>query len=160
MLSHDTIVGDGDPAVAAPRQRLGHQAEHAHAVGLSVVDVVAALGDGQRDDPGARRGEQFDHRLGVVGRVAVVDDRADHPGVAAAVGVLQQQRVQPVLGGQHVGHLAVGRHDADTADAPVVGEPLLQQAVDVHRLMRAVKAADAEMHYADADLVTVVAWLG
>ena len=98
-------------------------------------------------------------RLGIVGRVAVVDDRADHPGVAAAVGILQQQRVQPVLGGHHVGHLAVGRHDADAADAPVLGEPHLQQAVDVHRLVRTVKAADSEMHYADADFVAVVARL-
>ena len=91
----------------------------ARSPGSMVVDVVAALGDGQRDDPGARRGQQFDHRLGIVGGVAVVDDRPDHPRVAAAVGVLEQQRVQAVLGGQHLGHLAVGRHDADAADAPV-----------------------------------------
>ena len=147
-----------DAAVAPPRQRLGHQAEHVDAL-TEVVDVVAALGDRQRDDPGARRGQQFDHRLGIVGRVAVVDDRADHPGVAGAVGVLEQQGVQAVLRGHHVGHLAVGGHDADPADAPVFGEAHLQEAVDVHRLVRAVEAADAEMHYADADLVAVVARL-
>ena len=94
--------------------------------------------------------------FGIVGRVAIVDDRSDHPRVAGAVGFLEQQRVQPVLGGHHLGHLAVGRHHADPADAPVFGESHLQQAVDVHRLMRAVEAADPEMHYADADLVAVI----
>ena len=36
----------------------------------------------------------------------------------------------------------------------------LEQAVDVHRLVRAVEAADAEMHDADTDLVAVIARLG
>ena len=98
----------------------------------------------------------FDRRLRVVGRVAVVDDRADHPRVAAAVGVLQDQRVETVLGVEDVAHLAVGGHHADAADAPFVREALLQQPVDVHGLMRAVEVTDADMHDADAELVAVV----
>ena len=77
-----------------------------------------------------------------------------------AVGILQQQRVHPVLGGHHLGHLAVGGHDADAADAPLGGLALFQQSVDVHRLVCAVKATYAEMHYADADFIAVVAGLG
>ena len=89
----DVVAGHdrrrGYPAVTPSRQCLGHQAEHVHLAGPDGVavqiDVVAALGDGQRNDPGARGGQQFDDGLGVVGRVLVVDDRADHPGVAAPV---------------------------------------------------------------------------
>ena len=40
-----------------------------------------------------------------------------------------------------------------------LGQAHLQQSVDVHRLVRAVEAADPEMHYADTDLVAVVARL-
>ena len=35
--------------------------------------------------------------------------------------------------------------DADAADSPVVGQPGVHQSVEIHRLMRTVKAADAEM---------------
>ena len=138
-----------DPAVAASREGLGDQTEHAHVAGLDALDVVAALGDGQRDDAGGRCGQQLDHRLGVVGRISVVDDRPDHPRVSGAVGILQDQGVQPVLGVEDVLHLAIGRHDADPADAPLACDALLQQLVDVHRLMSAMEAADPEMHDAE-----------
>src|SRR5262249_17315284 len=61
--------------------------------------------------------------------------------------------------GHHIGHLAVGGQHADPADAPPLGQPRLQQPVDVHRLVCAVKAPDPEMHYADTDLVAVIARL-
>ena len=79
MLSHDTIVGDGRPRSRRRASASVDQAEDAVAVRALSIDVVAALGDRQRDDPGARRGEQFDDGLAVVGRIAVVDDRADDP---------------------------------------------------------------------------------
>ena len=103
-----------DLALAPAPQRLGHEPEHRlrRPVRLEVrrhggvvldelagrvVEVVAALGDGQRDDPRLRRGELLEHRLGVVGRVQVLDERADRPRVARAVGVLDDQRVEAVL---------------------------------------------------------------
>ena len=71
-------------------------------------------------------------------------------------GFISDQRVEAVLGGHDVGHLAVAGQHADAADAPLLGLARLEQPVDVHRLVRAVEAADAEMHYADADLAAVV----
>jgi hypothetical protein len=68
---------------------------------------------------------------------------------AGAGGLLQQQRVPAVLGGHHLGHPAVGGHHPDTADTPVAGQAHLQQPVDIHRLVCAVKAADTEMHDPD-----------
>ena len=95
--------------------------------------------------------------FGVVRRVAVVDDRPDDARVAAAVGVFEDQRVETVLGVQHVVHPAVDGQHADAADAPLVGaSPVVQQPVDVHRLMRTVESADPEMHDADADFIAVV----
>ena len=77
-----------------------------------------------------------------------------------AVGVFDDQGVEPVLRGHHVGHLAVAGQHADSADGPVLGGPAVEQAVDVHRLVRPVEPADAEMHDADTDLASVVARLG
>ncbi len=142
-----------DAAVAAPGQRVGDQAED----GPTVPDLVAALGDGHRDDAGGRGGQQLDRGLRIVGSVAVVDDRADHPRIPAAVGVFEDQRVQPVLGAQHVSHAAVGRHHSDPADAPLPRQTPLQQPVDVHGLMRPMKPTDTDMRDADPDAVTVVA---
>ena len=159
MLSHETIVGDASPRSRRRARASATRPNTLHLAGIDVLDVVAALGDGQRDDPGGRRGQQFDDGLGVVGGVAVVDDRPDHARVAAAVGVLEHQRVQPVLGVHDLVHLAVGGHDADAADAPLAGAALLQQPVDVHGLVRTVEAADPEMHDADADFVAVVVGL-
>src|ERR1700720_2604375 len=80
-----------EPAIPPPPGGAGNPPPAGRAgIPTKVVDVVATFGDGQRDDPGARRGEQFDDCLCVVGRVAVVDDRSDHPCLAAAVRVLQQ----------------------------------------------------------------------
>ena len=121
-----------------------------------VVEVVAALGDGQRDDPRLRRGELLEHRLGVVGRVQVLDQRADRPRVPRAVGVLDDQRVAAVLLAQDVAHLRVGLHHADPADAPVERLALVHEAVVVHRHVRAMEAADAEVHHPGRHVVARV----
>jgi hypothetical protein len=105
-------------------QRVCDQPEHA--VWTRPLDVVAALGDGQRDDVGAWRGHQFDDAFAVVGGVAVVHDRSDDPGVAVVVGMLGDQCVQPVLCGHHIGHLAVRGQYANAADAPLLGGPRLE----------------------------------
>jgi len=110
------------------------------------VHVVAALGDGHRDDPHRRVGHPLEHGLGVVRREEVVHERADHPGLVRAVRVLEDERVEAVLGGHDVGHPPVARQDADAADAPVEGLAVLHEAVEVHRLVGPVEAADAEVH--------------
>ena len=162
-----------DLALAPPPQRLGHEPEHRlrRPVRLEVrhhrrvvldelagrvVEVVAALGHGQRHDPRLRRGELLEHRLGVVGRVQVLDDRADRPRVPRAVGVLDDQRVAAVLLAQDVAHLRVGLHHADPADAPVERLALVHEAVVVHRHVRAVEAADAEVHHPGRHVVARV----
>src|SRR6195952_5214645 len=76
------------------------------------------------------------------------------------VGVFQHQAVKLILGVHDVGHLAVRRQDADTADSPVLCGARVQEPVDVHRLMSSVEAANSEMHYADFDLVPVIGRLG
>ena len=62
-----------------------------------LVDEVAALGDGQRHDAGARVGQPVDDGLRVVGREEQLDDAADDPRLAVAVGVLDDEGVEPVL---------------------------------------------------------------
>ncbi len=140
----------GDSLVTTPGERLGDQRERG-TVGIA----VAAFGDGQRNDPGRRRSQHLQRRLRIVGSITVIDDRPDHLGVPGAVGVLQDQRVQPVLVGEDVAHGPVGGHHADAADAPFLRQSLLQQQVDVGGLVRAVEVAGADMRDADAD-----AWRG
>jgi hypothetical protein len=89
--------------------------------------------------------------------ISSIDDRADHPRVARAVGVFEDQRVQAVLGAQNVSHSAVGRHHPDPADAPFPRRTALEQSVDVHRLVGPMKPTDAEMRDADPDAAAVIA---
>ena len=72
-----------------------------------VVDVVAALGDGQRHDAGGRGGHDLQNAVAVVGGEAVVVDGADDGRLAAAVAVLEGQGVEVVLGRQRVAHARV-----------------------------------------------------
>ncbi|GJO03294.1 hypothetical protein NJB18091_39550 [Mycobacterium marinum] len=61
-----------------------------------------------------------------------------------------------VLAAQRIAHPLITRQYADTADAPVACEPGVEQPVKIHRLVRAVEAANAEMRNADADLAAVI----
>jgi hypothetical protein len=91
MLSQDITVNGARPSAA---QCLDHQAEHragravAAQVGRDaglvgdelagdVVEVVAALGDGQADDPGVRVRHLLDDGVGGVDGEQVLDDAAD-----------------------------------------------------------------------------------
>jgi hypothetical protein len=135
--------------------------EHVGVVGVElpgdVVDVVAALGHGQRHDPGGLGGHLLDHRLRVVGRQQVLRDRADDARLVGAVAVLEHQRVQAVLGVEDLLHPPVERHDADAADRPVERFTLVHQTVVVHRLVRAVEPADTDVHDADGEAAAVIA---
>ena len=90
--------------VAEGRRRLarvlgvvdGPGAEGAELAG-GIVNVVAALGDRQRDDPGGRRAQEGQDDLGVVGGEEVVVDRADDRWIAQPTGMLEHQGVEVVL---------------------------------------------------------------
>jgi hypothetical protein len=135
MLSQDMTVNGGMPARrrrsrasttypntvegVAPGLQVG---DHPGVVGDEfaggLVEVVAALGDGQGDDAGLGPGQRFEDALRIVGGVEVVDDRADHPGFEGAVRVFGDEGVLAVLRVERVGHGLVAGHDADAADAP------------------------------------------
>jgi hypothetical protein len=66
------------------------------------------------------------------------------------------QGVETVLSSQCVAHPDVGRLQADTADAPVQRRAAVHQRVEVHRLVRAVEIADADVHDSGADVASVV----
>lgn len=81
--------------------------------------------------------------------------RADHPRHGAAVGVDGEQRVQAILGGQHVADRRVRRQHADPADAPVTIAGG-QHVVQVDGLVGPVERADPEVHDAHPHPVPVV----
>ena len=171
VAAHD---GEGDGAgVAAPAQGLDDVAEGggglagvggvaAGALGVGaegaggVVDVVAALGDGQRHDAGGRGGHDLQDAVAVVGGEAVVVDGADDGRLAAAVAVLEGQGVEVVLGRQRIAHARVAGQQADAADAPVQGPAVAHEAVDVHGLVGAVEAAHPHVDDAGGDGGAVV----
>jgi hypothetical protein len=103
---------------------------------------------------------QLDHLVWIVWCIMEVDDGADDAWLAGAVGILDDQRVQAILAHQRVAHPLVTRHHPDPADSPVEADAVVQQPIDVHRLMSAVKTADPEMHDPDADLAAVVVRYG
>ena len=90
--------------VAEGRRRLagvggvvdGPGAEGAELAG-GVVDVVAALGDRQRDDPGGWRAQEGQDRLRVVGGETVVVNGANDRRIAQPTGMLEHQGVEVVL---------------------------------------------------------------
>jgi hypothetical protein len=176
-VAADVVAGQdaegGDAPVTAASECLGHQAEHGARHGSRPqvgqhrrigrvelagdrVEVVAALGDGERHDPGGRRGHLLDHGLRIIGREQVLHDRPDYPGLPGAVPVPQDQGVQAVLSGQRVAHPGVRRLHPDAADAPVHRRAAIHQRVDVHGLVRAVETADADVHDPGRDLAAVV----
>ena len=120
------------------------------------MDVVSALGDGEGDDLGGRVGDLGDDGVGVVGGVKVVDDGSDDADLLGAVEMALEQRVQAILGPQHVAHSLLGRHHPDAADAPILGLARSHQSVEVHGFVSTVKASDAEVHDSGGDGRAVV----
>ena len=175
MLSQDITVNAGVPASRRRRSAAAMKPNVVRGGAARVLEVVldvlvavvelaghrvhavAALGDGQRHDPGARVGHPRDHGLRVVRGEQVVGDRADHPRLQLAVRVLDHERVEAVLGLHHLVHPPVERQHADPADRPVQRLPGVHQGVEVHRLVRPVEPADPEVHDARAQGRAVVA---
>ena len=118
-----------------------------------VVDVVAALGDRQRDDPCGRCAQEGQDRLRVVGGEEVVVDRADDRRVAQPAGVLADEGVEVVLTRQCVAHPRVPGQQPDAADPPVQAGGLrggapgasAHETVEAGGLVGAVKAAHADV---------------
>mmetsp|Transcript_40588 Transcript_40588/g.131339 ORF Transcript_40588/g.131339 Transcript_40588/m.131339 type:complete len:557 (-) Transcript_40588:288-1958(-) len=112
--------------------------------------VVALLSDGERHDPHARAAEPRQRSLGVGGHEDELEDRADDARRGGRV-ASQQERVQPVLLGEHLRHLFVPRHQADADDAPPLRRLhlsrvlLRQQHVRHVRQVRAVEASDSDV---------------
>ena len=120
-----------------------------------VVDAVAALGDRQRDDARGRVGEALEDRGGVVRRVQVLEDRADHPRLAACRRDACDERVEVVLRGEDVAHPPVPE-DADAADGPVARASPRSISLREHRLVGAMESADAEVHDACGQPTAIV----
>jgi hypothetical protein len=143
-----------DAARASPRQGLGDKAEHRarRAVAAEVVahvrvvgdesvrlriDVIAALGDGQRNDAQVRAGQQREHLVRLVRPEQVVDLGADHAHAGFALRRRDGERIQvilrAVLRGLLPAPLAAAQADAD--DAPVLLARPGETAVDVEGSM-------------------------
>ena len=72
-------------------------------------EVVSALGDGERHDSGGRVGELVDHRCRVVGCEQILGDGADNRGLHGPVGMLESQRIEPILRYQRIPHVHITR---------------------------------------------------
>ena len=131
-----------------------------HDVGMRFVErggrrivAVALLGDGQRDDLHGRIAQAPQQRFRVFGRDQRLLERADHLQ-PLALGAAHRQRVEIVLRLERVAHRGRAQARADDAPAHVAGG---ERGLGVHRLMRALERADAEMHDAGRDRGAVVA---
>ena len=111
-------------------------------------DVVAALGDGQRDDASARLGERVHERRDIV-RPDKIDHRTGDADMRRLRLLLDDCR-QPVLFLKLLTDRDVRIAHPRPDDRPVVIAPGVEQIVEIDRLMRAVKVADANMNDAGA----------
>jgi hypothetical protein len=127
------------------RERLDEEAEgRRRPAGRGVRDdPVAVARDRQRDQARARIGQRRQHRAALLGREQVAAQRADDAR-AVAVRAARDHRVEPVLRGQVAAELRAVQPDSD--QAPGAGHALLRELVEVHRLVRAVERADADVH--------------
>ncbi len=105
-------------------------------------------------------GQFVDQRLRVVVGQQHAADRGDDTGLG--VGRVAQfiERVQVVLLRQCIAHGLVFRTQAHTADAPFKAFAAVHQRIGVKRLMRPVKAADADVGNALASVVDGVGGQG
>ena len=175
MLSQDMTVNGGMPrsrrrtsaSVISPKVVRRHRARHQiglhrRIVGVELagdrVEVVAALGDRQRDDPGGRVGHLLDHRLRVVRREQVLARSSRSPAAPSVPSAsLSTSVYRQSCASMTSLHPGVERHHADPADPPVQRLALVHQPVQVHRLVGSVEAADPEVHDAGGDRRAVVA---
>nr|GEX10615.1 hypothetical protein [Tanacetum cinerariifolium] len=131
----------------------------AHELASAVVDAVAAFGDGQRNNADVCAGELVDECDVTVGGHEHLAHGADDAGLGVRRVAQFEQRVEKILSLQRLEVAAVFLAQADPADGPlqpfggVVAGAQGHQRVGVKGLMRAVKAADANVHNALAPLI-------
>ncbi len=119
----------------------------------AVVQAIAALGDGQRDDANRRIGQAGNHRLGtILAHQQHVANAADHPDLGVRPVVELDQGVEVVLRGQCIAHRALLGACADAADAPFQPLAGVHQRIGVGRLVGTVKTAHTDMGDAGGDL--------
>ena len=123
-----------------------------------LVEIVAALGDGQRHDPDRIPTQPAQHGRGIGRREQVVDDRAHDRKLRLARRREQGQGVEAVLLGEacRLGAFGLVVDQADATDAPAGLAGQRQDPVDVDRLMGAVEVADAEVCDAGVDLLPII----
>ncbi|OIQ70133.1 hypothetical protein GALL_482580 [mine drainage metagenome] len=122
---------------------------------LRRVDIIAALGHGQRDDADRRVGHGGDEG-GVVGLHL---DKTDHrAGDARAViaGVQLDHGGEVVLRRKRRAHLGIAFAHTGANQRPVVAKARVEQVVQIDRLMGAVEGAGSEMDDTDADGCAVI----
>ena len=112
-------------------------------------DVIAALGDRQRDDADLGPGERVEHRGDIAGL-----DEIDHRAGDARTSVVSASCSTTVVSQScspsfsRIVHVGVAHAGAD--DRPIVVAAGVEQIVEIDRLMRAMKIADADMNDAGA----------
>jgi hypothetical protein len=109
------------------------------------VHPVTAFGDRQRDDPALGVRHSGKHRFRVVGSVQIIEDGADHAGVAGD-SVRFDDRVETILRFQCSPHGAVLGKQSHAANPPSRAAPPLQEIVEVDGLVGAMEPADADVH--------------
>ena len=116
------------------------------------VGAVTLFGDSQRYDFCLRASDARDHRRHPLGREQHLAHAADcSPRITRLRHATH--RVQAVLRRELVAHRR--RFEAYATDAPIAAR-MRHRRVGVHRLMGAVKCADAEVNDADAYLCGIV----
>jgi len=147
-VSSTEVVGSrtSTPSIGSHSRVLGVElARH-------MVEVVPALGDGERDDAGRRVGHLLDDALRIVRCVQVLHDGSDDPRLPASVRGFLNHGVETALSLHRLFHFEVEWHHADAADAPVQCLALLHELIDVHGLVGPMEPADTEVHDPDLDL--------
>src|SRR5690606_36614851 len=114
--------------------------------------AVATFGDGQRVDADRRVGEAIYHGFRVVRDEKHVANAADYANLGVRPVVQFHQVIEVILRGQGVAHGLFLGAGANAADAPVHPFAEIHQRAGIGRLVRSMKATDADVGDAGAEL--------
>ena len=116
------------------------------------AEAVAFLSDSRRNEACVGRHHARDHRCWIFRRNQHLTKRADH--AVGTLGVQNRRRIEPILRVERITNTGtVQRHGAN-APAWI----LVQQVVEIVRLVDAVKGTGPEMHDANANGSQVILW--
>ena len=117
-------------------------------------DVISAFGDGERDNADLGRGERIKKRRDVIGPNEI-DHRAGDAGLGR-ICFLLDDGCQPVLFFELLANVDIGVTNTGADNRPVMIAAGVEQIVEIDRLMRPVKIADANMNDAGAKIGALV----